>query len=66
MVVAVVGRRRLFPRGKTGKVFFNYGKVKVWALKRIERKEDPTQQGKELSLHQEPGWRKSFLQSDFS
>lgn len=34
MVVAVVGRGRLFPRGKPGKVVFNYSKVKLWALKK--------------------------------
>lgn len=32
MIVAVVGRGRLFPREKPGK--FNYIKVKLWAFKK--------------------------------
>lgn len=34
MIVAVVGRGRLFPREKPGKVFFNYIKAKLWAFKK--------------------------------
>lgn len=41
LAVAVVGRRKPLPRGTPVKLFFNYSKVKLRALKRgIEKTEN--------------------------
>lgn len=67
VTVAVVSRGRLLTENQV-KCSLIIAKLSCGPLKRIERKEDtpPPNQGKERSFHQELGWRKFFLQSDFS